>query len=87
MLGTKWGVYSCPSFGKIAYIDECQKTEETFQFVYPRSKNPNTHATGKEMHAMGLSTQPWGPLPKNDGGPCRGTTYVPFAEGLGPNVI
>ena len=39
------------------------------------------------MHAMGLSTQPWGPLPKNDGGPCRGTAYVPFAEGLGPNVI
>jgi hypothetical protein len=36
---------------------------------------------------MGLSIQRWGHLPKDDGGPSRGTAYVPSAKGSGPNVI
>ena len=29
LVDTKWDVYSCPSFGIIAFSDECQKTEKT----------------------------------------------------------
>ena len=39
------------------------------------------------MHAMGLSTQPWDHLSKDDGGPSHRTTYIPSAEGSGSNVI
>ena len=54
--------------------------------LYNQSRNPHTHTTGKQMHAMGLSIRPWGHLTKDDSGPSRGIAYVSFVEGSGPNV-